>query len=270
MTSSNMPSDVDPLGRVVILFAAHAEAVELAAVKDDEIAPQPCRLDELMSAALPMAWVLPQLRRFDEDAEEVPDMGRAAHGHAELTTDHAVPAAAVDRIGAMMLRRSSRARSCTVCDHMIVGLGELREAPAIAQINALKACSRGRAGSGRAQIWLQALRPLRAGGGLSAAAVVRAIDAGDLEACERRAIERGVREVLRRRGVATASATPQRRMNSIERALMAVARGWSAGPSPCSITRHGAPRQPRSPRAQARPGRRRRSSTGVSIVGEWC
>src|ERR1700681_1954864 len=41
-------------------------------------------------------------------------------------------------------------------------------------------------------------------------------------------------------------------MNSIERALRAEARGWSAGPSPCSITRQATPRKPRSA-ASARP-----------------
>src|SRR6185295_17870661 len=57
-------------------------------------------------------------------------------------------------------------------------------------------------------------------------------------------------------------------MNSIERALIAVARGWSAGPSPCSMTRQDAPRQPRSP-ASARPtGPPPTIRTGVSIVGK--
>src|SRR5262245_61607441 len=57
-------------------------------------------------------------------------------------------------------------------------------------------------------------------------------------------------------------------MNSIERALIAVARGWSAGPSPCSITRHGAPRQPRSAASASPTGPPPTINAGVSIVWE--
>src|SRR3954471_23237250 len=46
-----------------------------------------------------------------------------------------------------------------------------------------------------------ALRALRAGRGRGAAAMVRAFDAGNLETRERRAIEGGMREILRRGGV---------------------------------------------------------------------
>src|SRR5262249_9564552 len=129
--------DVDLLGRVVILFAAHAEPVELAAVEDDEIAPEPLGLDEVDQRSLAHDVMLPQLRRLHEDAEEVAEIGRAAHGHAELAADHAVPAAAVDRItgdnaASLVARKIVHGR-----DDMVVGLGELIEAPAIAQGDAL-------------------------------------------------------------------------------------------------------------------------------------
>src|SRR5262249_23465391 len=189
--------DVDLLGRVVILFAAHAEPVELAAVEDDEIAPEPLGLDEVDQRSLAHDVMLPQLRRLHEDAEEVAEIGRAAHGHAELAADHAVPAAAVDRItgdnaASLVARKIVHGR-----DDMVVGLGELIEAPAIAQVDALKACRE--VAQDRVEPDLvAALRPLRARGGRPTTAVVRPVDAGDLEARERCAIECGVREVLRR------------------------------------------------------------------------
>ena len=86
------------LGRIEIRLAADPETVELAAVQDHQIAPQPGRLDEADQRGLAHGMVLPQARRPHEDAQVVSHIGRAAHVDAQGPADRAMPAAAVDDI----------------------------------------------------------------------------------------------------------------------------------------------------------------------------
>src|ERR1043166_9535193 len=71
------------LGRVVEFLAAYAEAVEFAPVEDDEVAPQPLRLDETDERGLAHAVMLPQRRSLHEDRKEMAGVRRAAHARSE-------------------------------------------------------------------------------------------------------------------------------------------------------------------------------------------
>ena len=89
---------VDLFRRVVILLAADAETIQRAAIKTDEVTPQPLGVDERDQCGLAHRVMSPQFRRAHEDAEEIAYIGGPAHLDAERGTDHAAAAAAIDQI----------------------------------------------------------------------------------------------------------------------------------------------------------------------------
>src|SRR4029079_5531579 len=96
---AEVPLGVNLVGRVVERFAVEAEAVELATVEVDVVAPQPLRVDEPAERGLALRVVRPQLRCAHEHRYEIPHMGRAPHADAKLPPDWRVPAAAIDHDG---------------------------------------------------------------------------------------------------------------------------------------------------------------------------
>ncbi len=191
------------LGRIEIRLAADPETVQLATVQDHQIAPQPGRLDEADQRGLAHGMVLPQARRPHEDAQVVSHIGRAAHADAQGPADRAVPAAAVDDIlGHDLDALVARQIICQILggdDDAVALLPQGFEPAAVAQLHA--GLGQGEIAQDRIEPELvAALRPLRALRGGAAAAVMGALDAGDLEAVEAGAVERRVREILRRRG----------------------------------------------------------------------
>src|SRR5262249_43061375 len=146
---------------------------------------------------LALGVMCPQLRRADEDAEEVPRIGRAGHLDAERGADDGAAAAAVDQVTGPDLVVSVLFQIAHPGDHMVAGVANRVEPAAPAQLDPVEA-PRALDQDRIEEELVAALRTLGTVADRPAAAMARPLDAGDLMPRERRDIENGVGKILRR------------------------------------------------------------------------
>ena len=151
-------------------------------------------------------------------------------------------------------------------DDMVVRFRDRLQPAAVAQLDLVEAL--GALGQdGIEKELIAALRAFRALADRLTAAMSWPLNARDLVAGERRAIERRVRKVVRRagrvHGVGNAPAPHELHRTRVERGGARMVRG----PSPCSMRRQDAPRMPRSVASASPTGPPPTIRIGVSNVG---
>src|SRR5262249_23952832 len=141
--------------------------------------------------------MLPQLWRAHEDAEKITDIGRPAHLDTERGPDDAAAGAAIDQVAGgdpkpLIVRPVVHGR-----DDVVGTFADRLKTMTMAELDVSQAP--GEPGQeGIEKELIAALRAFRTLLDRLAATVGGALDAGDLVAGERRAIERRVRKVIRR------------------------------------------------------------------------